>query len=530
MIQASRFRTSCLTAWLLCILVACAGFVMAQDSDYQTAVSLVQQRQFDRVLPLLQQILDRAPNDLKTRNLMGIALSAAGRREEANEQFKKVLALDSQFAPALKNLAINELALGRIQDARLHFEAAQKLLPQDPTCHWGLAEIAFAARDFRSAADHYEQSGDMVWRDLQVAIKFATCWIEIKQPARAMALLEKIPLDANAKIQFQAGVMLTGLEKFDAAARRFRLAREGSSDPDQRYLIGYNLTLVLIKNGEHAAAIKAAEEVLTAGHRQAEMYNLLSQAYEQSGRTIQAYDALRTASEIDPRDETNYLDLIALCLRHENYDLSLEIADIGVRRIPGSHRLHLQRGVALVMKGQLEEAIREFQTAGQLSPADGLPQVALGLALLQVDRQAEAVTVLRRQSDRSPEDPRVFWLLGEALSRSGNRSDGKEEKEAVGALERSIRLDPRWSQSRALLGKLLLRGEVDRAVQELELAIKLDPDDLSATYQLAQALQRKGQTERARQLFAKVNQAKSEKLQPAQRNLIRIIKADPQSH
>jgi Flp pilus assembly protein TadD len=139
---------------LLCSWVACPGSVWAQASDYQTAVSLVQQGQFDRALPLLQQLLERSPNDLKARNLMGIALSAAGRRAEANEQFKQVLALDAKFVPALKNLAVNELALCRAQDARLHFEAALKLAPQDATCHWGLAELAFAARDFRSAVAH----------------------------------------------------------------------------------------------------------------------------------------------------------------------------------------------------------------------------------------------------------------------------------------------------------------------------------------------------------------------------------------
>jgi len=520
--------------WLLCSLVACLGSVRAQDSDYQTAVSLVQQRQFDRAFPLLQQVLDRSPNDLKARNLMGIALSGAGRREEANGQFKKVLALDPRFVPALKNLAVNELALGRAEDARFHFEAALKVTPQDAACHWGLAEIAFADRDFKSAAAHYERSGDLAWKDPRMAIKFATSCVEAEQPAKAATLLEKIPpalSGADAKTQFQAGILLARLEKYEAAARRFELARQGSPDPDQAYQIGYNLTLALIKSGDHAAAIRAGSEVLAAGHRKAEIYNLLAQAYEQGGQTKQAYDALRMAAEIEPQDETNYLDLVALCLKHENYDLSLEISEIGARRIPGSHRLRLHRGVAFVMKGQLEEAVKEFQTAGQLltAPEEALPQVALGLALIQMDRQPEAIALLRRQSERSPKDPRVFWLLGEALSRSGVQSGSEEEKEAVSALEKSIQLDPRLPQSRALLGKMLLRrGEVARAAQELEKALELDPEDMTATYQLAQALQRMGRTARAKQLFTKVSQAKSEKLQPTQRNLMRIIKAGSQ--
>ncbi|HEU0174517.1 MAG TPA: tetratricopeptide repeat protein, partial [Blastocatellia bacterium] len=111
--RSAAGRSTFLLTSLFCLLAACAISVRAQDADYQNAVSLVQQGQFDRACPLLQRILDRSPNDLKARNLMGIALSAAGRREEANEHFKKVLALEPKFVPALKNLALNELALGK---------------------------------------------------------------------------------------------------------------------------------------------------------------------------------------------------------------------------------------------------------------------------------------------------------------------------------------------------------------------------------------------------------------------------------
>jgi predicted Zn-dependent protease len=515
--------------WMLCLLLAGAVHVRAQDADYQAAVSFVQQGQFDRAFPLLQRVLDRSPNDLKARNLMGIALSAAGRREEANEQFKKVLALDPKFVPALKNLAVNELSLGKVQDARIHFEEALKSAPRDATCHWGLAEIAFADRDFSRASSHYEQSGDLASKDSRTSIKFATSCLEAGQTARAATILEKLPTalsDADANIQFQAGVLQARLEKYDAAVRRFELARQGYPDP---YQVGYNLTLVLIKNRDYVAAIRAGEETLAAGHRKAEIYNLLAQAYEQNKQTNQAYEALRATTEIDPKDETNYLDLIALCLRHENYDLSLEIADIGARRVPASQRLRLHRGVVLVMRGRLEEAVKEFQNAGDLSPQESLPQVALGLALIQLDKQSEAIALLRRQSERHPKDPRIFWLLGDALSRSGVQQGSEAEKEAITALEKSIQLDPQLPQSRVLLGKILLRrGQAARAVEHLEKALELDPEDMTAAYQLAQALQRMGQTARAKELFTKVSQAKSGELQDAQRNLMRIIKAGSQ--
>jgi tetratricopeptide (TPR) repeat protein len=491
--------------------------------DYQTATSLVQRRQFEEALSLLQRILDRSPQDLKARNLMGITLSATGRRAEANDQFKKVLAVDANFVPALKNLAVNELALGLVQDARPHFEAALKLAPRDVTCHWGLAEIAFAARDFQNAAVHYEQSGDLALKDPRVTIRFAASYIEIKQAGKAAVLLEKIPLDQDANVQFQVGILLAKMEQYGAAARRFEMARQGFPDP---YQVEYNLALVLIKKGDYAAAIRTGEEMLKAGHRKAEVYNLLAQAYSQAGQTKQAYDALRAATELEPLDETNYLDLILLCVERRNYELGLEITDIGLRRIPSSHRLHLQRGVILAMKSRYEEAEKEFQTSAQLAPEAGLAYVAWGLVLLQMEKVSDAVNVLRLQSKRNPNDPYVLWFLAEALNRFGAKPGSEPEKEAINALEKAIRLDPRLPQARALLGKMLLRrGEVNRAVEELEKALELDPENLAATYQLAQALQRKGQKARARQLFDQVEKVKREKPQSTERDLLRIIKA-----
>jgi len=202
----------------LCSLSPLARAAVYQESQYATAVDLVQHGQFDPAIALLQQILDRSPADLKSRNLMGIALSGAGRSAEANEQFNKVLEQAPDFVPALKNLGINELRLGHTRDSALHLERALKLAPGDPACHWGLAEIAFGERRFKDAADHYEQCAAMASKDPGVLLRFATSYAELKQPAKAVGLIAKLPSDADPKIQFQAGMILARVEKYDDAS------------------------------------------------------------------------------------------------------------------------------------------------------------------------------------------------------------------------------------------------------------------------------------------------------------------------
>src|SRR5215831_3960436 len=114
------------------------------QADYAAAAAYVRQEQPALAIPILEKLLATAPRDLKARNLLGIALLNAGRREEAAAQFQKALQIDPAFQPALKNLAVDEMALGRQKEAEAHFETLLKAVPADPVGHLYLGEIAFA--------------------------------------------------------------------------------------------------------------------------------------------------------------------------------------------------------------------------------------------------------------------------------------------------------------------------------------------------------------------------------------------------
>ncbi len=490
------------------VAVICVAAAQATGSIYERAAALIQRGESRSAIALLQPRLKEEPRDLKALTLMGMAASAENRREQANMYFRKALALDPQFAPALKNLAINELSANETASAREHFEELLRFTPSDPIAHLAIADISFAAKDFQKAVSNYDRSAELYLRTPASLVNFAQALIAVHEPVRARAVLDKMPAEADAPAHFAAGTLLAGLGKYGAAAHEFQRSRGPGVD---EYDAGYNLTLAYMKAGDAAVAVRTGEDLIARGHTRAELYNLLAQAYESTGRTKEAYDALRTAAKIDPADPINYVDLTALCLQHNNYDLALEIADIGVRKAPASDRLHLQRGIVLAMKEQFAGARSEFETALKLAPDKGLPHVALGLILMQMDETAEAVRVLRSRAAAAPNDYLALWFLGEALNRSGALPGMAEDDEARNALTRSVKINPQVAASRILLAKLLARGgQLDAAVKHLDWALALDPHNATATYQLAQVYQKKGDAARARELFAKVSKAKAE--------------------
>jgi protein O-GlcNAc transferase len=505
----------------LCSL-AFAVVTSAQPDPLQQAADHIREERWSSAIEILEAALARSPDEVRALNLLGIALSSSGRRQEAHAQFEKAVALAPRFHPALKNLAVNEMSLGRVDEAVAHFRELLKAVPDDPVAHLVLAEAAFDDGDFQGAVDHYEKSRIFDRGDPTLVLKLARSYQRVGRSDEAGSVLAKLPVGDPA-IDQEAGRLLVEMEEYSAAAERF----EGvlSASPGN-YDVGFNLALARVRGGEPAAAVRVIQDLVEKGHRTPEIYNLLSRAHEASGETKHAYDALRTAIEIDPAGETHYVDLIALCLDHENLELALEIADIGVTALPRSARLLRQRGIVLAMKGDFQAAQASFDEAAKLSPDDGLSYVALGLVYLQMGRTPEAVATLRERRRRNPDDALASWFLGEALYRSGAQPGSKEETEALHALNSAVDLQADLLQAHLLLAKMLQRsGRLDQALEHLKQALALDPDNASTSYQLAQVYRRQGKTREANELFAKVRDMKADDRDEFTRSgLLRIVR------
>ena len=477
------------------------------STPYDCAIAQVQRQEFAAAIPTLEQLVVRNPSDLRALNLLGIALTGAGKPDAANVRFRAALAIDPRFAPALRNLAVNEFRSGRTDAALRHFEAVLHQSPDDEIAHQHVGEILFQGKDYRLALPHYEKSLARVMQQPPVMLHYAICLLEQRRTPDAVAVLSRLPPDEPA-IWFDAGVALGRYGAHSEAARFFGEARRnGYTDA---YVAGYNQTLMLIDAGDSEAAIGVAAELLAQGLKHAELYSLVARAYANTARIKEAYDALREATRLDPTVAEHYIDLAMLCLEHENYDLALEIVDIGLKHRPDASMLYLQRGVVLAMKGASEQAENEFSRASRASPVDPAPHVALAMVWMQRGQTQQAVDALRARTRqmRQPDRPQsvLFYALGIALLRSGAAPDEAAGNEALEAFRTAVRLQPALAQAQSELGKLLLkRGDVAAAIAHLERAVSLEPQNAAPAYVLAQAYRRGGQTDRAGELLERVS-------------------------
>ena len=471
------------------------------STPYDCALFHVGRHEFTAAIAQLDQQLAATPRDLKALNLYGIALTGAGRRDAANARFREALALDPAFSPALKNLGVNEYDAGRYADARAHFTQALKLAPADEVVHLYLGELDYRAKKTATALAHYEKTGTRFAQNPVWTAHYGAALIAAGRTKDALAVLGRIPASDPAAL-FDAGVVLGQAGAHVEAARFFGAARKSYKDP---YAAGFNQALMLVDAGDDAGAVRVAQELITEGKAPAELYNLASRALVRLGRIDEAYDALRQATRLEPKAPENYVDLATICVEHDNFDLGLEIVDIGLGELPQSWVLRLQRGVLLAMKGLMTDAEKEFETARRLAPVQAVPYAALGMVWIQGGQTEKAVEVLRAELPRR-KDHVVPYIFAVALLRSGVEATSPAAAEAVAALRASIRANPSFAPAHAELGRLLLkRDELDGAISELEKATTLDPASTPALYALSQAYRKKGDTARAQALLSRVS-------------------------
>jgi tetratricopeptide (TPR) repeat protein len=137
-------------------------------------------------------------------------------------------------------------------------------------------------------------------------------------------------------------------------------------------------------------------------------------------------------------------------------------------------------GIAWLRKGDLFEAEKVFRHLIQLQPNSDPAQVHLGYVLLNQKKYDEARLWLEKSARSASPMPEVFYYLG--LVAQEQNDDAK----AIGLFEKAVQKLPNYAHARIALGSSYIKlRNYPRAKEELETAVKLDPEEPTAHYNLA---------------------------------------------
>ena len=162
-------------------------------------------------------------------------------------------------------------------------------------------------------------------------------------------------------------------------------------------------------------------------------------------------------------------------------------------------------GRAYYTKSQLNEARKAFQAVLDLDPRDAKAENNLGLVLESDAQPSAAIEAFKKAIAWQENEPHAseqpYVNLGSLLIEQG------KIKEAVDPLEKAVKLAPENAYCRLRLGTAYLRaGEFGGAQRELEKAIQITPDDPTAHYQLGRLFQEIHAPERAKAEFQRTEE------------------------
>jgi len=384
-----------------------------------------------------------------------------------------------------------------------------------------LGHIDYSRHEYRKAAPHLEKAGSLT-HDPKVAAELAESCLETGQQQHAFDVLARIDQkNLSPQLQFSLGLSLARHELYDRAIPYFQAVQ--AAYPDS-YDAAFNLAICYVLTKQFPQALAILNTTASQGHKTAELDNLLAEAFEGNQQVQEAINALREATQLDPKDENNYVDLATLCTNYDAYDLGLQIIQVGLHYHPESDRLIFQRGVLEAMTNHFDLAENDFQLASRLAPNKNLTYVAMGVSYMQTGHLPEAIQSLRNRIKQKPDDPILLYLLGDALIRSGTSLGDATFAEAQSALEKSVKLNPNLAASQVDLGKIYLKdNRLKDAQQKLERALAIDPKDKTALSQLAVVYRKTGKPELAGTMLTTLNKLNEQDRQDDQRQRLRIV-------
>jgi protein O-mannosyl-transferase len=170
--------------------------------------------------------------------------------------------------------------------------------------------------------------------------------------------------------------------------------------------------------------------------------------------------------------------------RSELWGDSLALWQDTAEKSPGKVRPRFQLAFAYGERGQFDKASENYEIAARLAPPDYALLVDWGKALEDSGRLEEALGIFKKASALEF-DPQAWVLMAEI------RGKQHHVEEALEALERAERINPRYEQTFAIRGNVYeSAGNFAAAAQQYQRALAFDPSNVPVQQALARVRDR----------------------------------------
>lgn len=426
----------------------------------------------------------------------GLAARSVGEENAAAEHLTAAIQLGFRNGAVLMHLAVAHLRSGQVSAG---LRAAREFLDMRPRSHHSLLQVGralFGQFFYEDALRAFEAALESESGSLESRTMAALSSNLLGRPEKAVELLETV--GTASQTAETAALLASALAAAGRIAESDELFQESiRRDPSSPHP-HVNLAFSLLDRGLVGEAEEQLRQLAAVSAENAPkvFYQVRRNSCGNVARSLP--DAARGPAR--PESDAYFGLAETLAARH-HHTTALEVLRLAMRHEGGSSRVLLAAARACLhidANARAAVSILEHLAAREPPSADVLH--LLGRAHLRQGRIPDAVSAHREAVALAPSGGSFHAGLGRALAAS---DDPDSRPEALLALRSAVRLNPGDVDARYELGKLLLAANrPEEAVSVLEEAVRQEPEFHNAYYVLGQAHLRAGRPERARECLS----------------------------
>ncbi len=458
-----------------------------QDLGNPAALALLSARmrrnEFDAALALVEGMIAKDPGKAMLIDLKGRVLQSKGDRAGAALAFNKAVEVDPNYFPAVQNLAMNEVADKKPDQARTRLEAFVKRQPRHGDARMTLAELLIHQK--ASKEEVAKVLEELIRADpshIRARLKLIELHLAARAPKLAVTAAQEA-LAANADrpelLEMLARAQLAAGEAQQAQSTYSRLVSLSPSRVD--YVTQLADVQVLLDNTRGAES--TLRRAFEADPDNVSVRARLLGLFMASKQPQKAIDLARDLQKARPKSASGFLFEADIEADRKNWASAAEALERGLKaQVEPRAVLAARRYVAL------QQAGREGEAAAWLRSQAGDAAVLLRLADLQLQRKEFAaaeqhyLAALKLKPNDANAHNNVAWLLlkkgGKGALEHSTRAvelakdqapfldthamalaDAGRVVDGVAAARRAVELAPTVHLLRLNLAKLLVKAQ-----------------------------------------------------------------------
>ena len=387
-------------------------------------------------MKVVEELAAALPGESSGYRRLGLALADRGDSARAEPLLARAIERDPGDVEVLTTLAQLHEKAGRLSAAE---ESLARALERDPDNQALLVSAGRIALRLGSAvrARAYFDRLLSLSDDPELTVRVAFSFLSAHDSVSAAEVLDgaRKGRAASPRVSFYAGLVHERLRHFDVAATAYaEVPLSSELFPDARARRAACLSQV----GQHAAALALLREGISERPDDTELRIQLARALERRGSPDEAVAALTEAVARMPSPDL--YEALASTLQHQ---------------------------------GRAAEALSLLKDAVARQPREPALRYSLGSVLLSQGDEAGALTWMRSVLEVDPDHAAAMNFIGYLLAQRG-----RDYAEAEQLVRRALVLRPDTGSFLDSLGWIQFqRGDHPRAVETLERAVELEPEE-----------------------------------------------------